>query len=225
MAMTTPIKIVKALDLIAEYYSPRHGRWAYRAFDAINSAFFEGRLPRPLIQWAITSYGACLGLTEIRDRPIITLHPSIMEPSFDPDRIKGPWGFEQPWFGPAFAFDTVLHESIHVAQHAIHRDMPPGETSHNCESWVFEVNRLAPMLGLRGIEAGLNKPKRVPIEDEFTKTGKPATRVARVDEGNVPLAAHSSFPRGVRKFLGTADAYYRAGQLPRGIKLDEESDG
>jgi hypothetical protein len=73
--MMTPREIVQALDLIADYYAPRHGQWACRAFDAINTTFFDGRLPRPLIVWALTAYGRCLGLTKLTERPTIVLHP------------------------------------------------------------------------------------------------------------------------------------------------------
>jgi hypothetical protein len=225
MAMTTPIEIVEALDLVADYYNPRFGLWAYRAFDAINTTFFEGRLPRPLIQWAITGYSRCLGQTAMRDRPIITLHPSIMVPAAgdprDPREPKGPWSIDWRWFGPLHAFDVLLHESIHVAQRAIHGDVPRGQSSHNDPSWILEVNRLAPLLDLEGVRAGLNRPRRVPIPGEFTERGRPRTRVRRVDEGNVPLKDHSRFPHGVREYLGTAEAYYTAGAYPGGIALDD----
>jgi hypothetical protein len=212
----TPKKIVEALDLIADYYSPRFGRWAYRAFDAINATFFDGALPRPLIQWAIMPHGHCLGLTRMQDHPIVTLHPSIMEPAG-----ANPWGLDSRWLGPAYAFDLLLHESIHVAQGTLHREMKRGQSSHNCESWILEVNRLAPMLGMNGIEAGLNRTKRVPVPGQFTKTGKPVTVVERVDEGNVPLGYHSRFPYGVREFFGIAEAYYTGSRLPCGIELDD----
>jgi hypothetical protein len=214
----TPIEIVKALDLIADYYHPRFGRWAYRAFDAVNTTFFEGRLPRPLIQWGLTPHGHCLGLTAIRDRPIITLHPSIMEPRGD----RSPWGVKTHWLGPVFAFDVLLHESIHVAQAALYGPESKGETSHNCPSWIAEVNRLAPLLGLHDVHVDLNRPRRVPIPGQITKTGKPQTRVQRVEMGNVPLSAHARFPYGVRQFLGTAADYYRRREFPCGIKLDED---
>jgi hypothetical protein len=212
----TPRKIVRALDLIADYYSPRFGRWACRAFDAINATFFDDQLPRPLIQWALTPHGHCLGLTLARERPIVTLHPAIMEPV-----EASPWGVDPRWLGPAYAFDLLLHESIHVAQGTLHREMKRGQSSHNCESWILEVNRLAPLLGMEGVEAGLNRPRRIPVPGQFTRTGKPATVVERVDEGNVPLGYHSRFPYGVREFFGIAAAYYTGGRLPRGIELDD----
>jgi hypothetical protein len=232
----TPAEVVKALDLIADYYNPRYGRWAYRAFDAINASFFEGRLSRPLIQWALTAHGACLGLTRHRylvglpdetalwGRPVITLHPSIMDPWVPKRhrlRLKGPWAIDWNWFGPLYAFDVLLHESIHVAQRALYGPAEnKGESSHNCPSWIAEVNRLAPLLGMERVEAGLNRPRRVPIPGQLTRRGKPKTKVKRVDEGNIPLSVHSRFPDALRVFFGTADAYYRAKVLPCGITLD-----
>jgi hypothetical protein len=216
----TPIEIVKALDLIADYYNPRFGRWAYRAFDAVNTTFFEGELPRPLIQWALTPHGHCLGQTALADPPIITLHPSIMDTQTSGPGDRGPWNVDRRWLGPIFAFDVLLHESIHVAQRVLYGPEGKGETSHNCPSWVAEVNRLAPLLGLHDVHVGRNRPKRVPIPGQFTGRGKPQTKVQRVEEGNIPLKAYSRFPHGVREFLGTADAYYRARTLPAGIHLD-----
>jgi hypothetical protein len=211
----TPPEVVKALDLIADYYSPRFGRWAYHAFDAINAAFFAGRLPRPLIQWALTPHGHCLGLTAMRDPPIITLHPSIMEPRGDA------WGIDPAWFGVAYAFDVLLHESIHVAQHALYGPAEnTGQSSHNCPSWIAEVNRIAPLLGLDGVEAGRSTTKRVQVAGQFTATGKPLTRVVRASRGNLPHKAVARFPGGVREWQGSADAHYRRGELPGGIRLD-----
>jgi hypothetical protein len=218
MHMTTPLEIVQALDLVADYYAPDHGRWACRAFDAINATFFDGKLPRPLIVWALTAYGGCLGLTHMLERPTIVLHPSLMKPSETGD--GHPWGMSEKHIGVLLAFDVLLHESIHVAQRSIHHDLREDrQSSHNRESWIVEVNRIAPLLGMNGIQAGLNKPKRVAIPGEFTPRGKPKTKVTRVDEGNVPLKYYSRFPDGVREFLGTADDYYQAGILPCGITL------
>jgi hypothetical protein len=89
-------------------------------------------------------------------------------------------------------------------------------------SWITEVNRLAPLLGFEDVRAGLNRTKRVPIPGLLTRRGKPKTRVARVDEGNVPLDVHSRFPHGLREYFGTADAYYRADELPCGITIDHD---
>jgi hypothetical protein len=225
----TPAKIVEAQDLIADYFAPRFGCWAYRTFDMINTTFFDNKLPRPLIQWAITSYGKCLGFTSMwlgaPERPIITMHPSLLSPYRDPRKMPahGPWGFDWDWFGPRFALDTLLHEAIHVAQGTIHREMPKGESSHNCKSWIYEVNRLAPLLGMKNVRAGLCRPERVRIPGQVTKTGRPKTRVVRVNQGNVPFGAIATFPYGVRIFRRSAASYYTGRRLPRGITLDKPS--
>jgi hypothetical protein len=217
-----------ALDLVADYYHPRYGRWAYAAFAAVNAAFFDGRLPQPLIQWAITPYGACLGRTGHRghgDRAIITLHPSIVRPvaSWLRDDREPAWGLDPDWFGPLYALDVLIHEAIHVAQFSLYGDggwkWRPGRSSHNCESWIAEVNRLAPLWGMEGVEAGLQVPRRVPIPGEFTKRGKPKTKVVKVDLGNVPLSAHGRAPSGLREHFRTADAYYRGSTPTAGIVL------
>jgi hypothetical protein len=99
-----------------------------------------------------------------------------MEPS---ETGKGrPWGLTEGWAGPTFAFDVLLHESIHVAQTSIHRGRwSKGESSHNCESWIYEANRIAPLIGLNGVRAGRNRPKRVAVPGELTARGKPKTKV------------------------------------------------
>jgi hypothetical protein len=208
-AIETPPEIVAALRLIGEHYHDRRGVWAYDVFGAINAAYFESKLPTPLIQWALTPHGHCLGQTMPTRRPIVTLHPSLLGGTESDD----PWGFNPEWLGIAFAFDTLLHEAIHVSQHCL-LGGGVGTSSHNNTAWMSEVNRIAPLLGFSGIEAGLSKTKRVPIEGQFTKTGKPATKVVRYSEGNIPHDAAARFPRGLRQHLGTAAAFYTAKILP-----------
>jgi hypothetical protein len=205
----TPREVINALRLVAQHFDGEHGVWAYDVFDAINASYFEGRLPTPKIQWALTAHGRCLGLTRSTARPVVTLHPSLLGGS----ELRNPWGVDPEWLGIAYAFDVLLHESIHVSQHYM-LGGGIGPTSHNNTVWIAEVNRIAPMLRLAGIEAGGSKTRRVPIEGETTKTGKPATRVIRVNEGNVPYSAVCRFPHGAREYMGTADSFYRAKILP-----------
>ena len=77
-----------------------------------------------------------------------------------------------------------MHASVHYRLGGYN-----GSSSHNNDAWISEVNRLAPLLGFRNVEAGRQVPKRVAIPGEFTKTGKPATKVQKVSLGNVPFAA------------------------------------
>jgi hypothetical protein len=69
-----------------------------------------------------------------------------------------------------------------------------GESSHNNRLWVGEVNRIAPLLGLHGVTAAINKPVRC---------GK---RIVRKSQGNIGIACH--FPHDARAYLAQSD-YYR----------------
>jgi hypothetical protein len=191
------------LLLIARHYDGPRGVWAYAAFDALNAAFFDGRLATPRIQWAITPHGGCLGLTARASHPVVTLHPSILGGT----EKANPWGIPPEWLGIAYAFDVLLHEAVHVAQHQLYGGIS-GPMSHNDPGWIAEVNRIAPLIGLEGVEAGRSRLKRVPIE------GGSATKVVRVSEGNLPHKVVSRFPYMARFFFGTADGYYRTNVLP-----------
>jgi len=92
-----------------------------------------------------------------------------------------------------------------------------GTTSHNCNRWMRQVNRLAPILGFDGIVAGRTKVKRVPDPSlGMTVTGKVATQVQRVCLGNIPFRAAAVFPAGLRKHFGQAFKYYSKNEMPSG---------
>ncbi len=196
-----------ACRLIARHYGGARGTWAYEAFDHINATLFDGELPTPLIMWALTPHGGCLGYTQPGAAPIITLHPSLLGGTQKPN----PWKIDPALLGVAYAYDVLIHECIHVSVH--YRlggaDCP---TSHNNPQWIGEVNRIAPLLGLT-ITAERSKAKRVPIAGESTKTGKPATKVVRTSEGTIPFAAVATFPHAVRVLLGQT-AWYEQNALP-----------
>jgi hypothetical protein len=203
-----------ALRRVAEECFGPDGLWLYDAFEAINEAYFANELPLPLITIQITSHGRCLGWTKkgsLSWRPHIAIHPTL----FGQRGKKTPWGYPTKWLGRAMAFDVLLHEAIHVSVHYL-LGGATGPTSHNNPQWVREVNRLCPLLGFSGIEAGRQVSRRVLTDDgETTKTGKPKKDVKKVTDGNVPyLLGVAGFPSGLREHLGTADAYYMAGKLP-----------
>jgi hypothetical protein len=187
------------LRRIATSYDGPKGEWAYDAFEVINAKYFGGGLPYPKIQWALTAHGRCLGFTRSSSRPpVITLHPSLFAGTEKDD----PWRIDPGWLGPTYAFDILTHELIHVSvEYLIGRGK--GTTSHNCEGWIGEVNRLIPLLGFDGVEAGKSTTARV--------DGK----VKRITTGNVPFEpAVSTFPYGLRRHLGTADEHYRSNMCP-----------
>lgn len=207
----------EAARLVAEQCYGRKGIWAHDAFDFINARYFGARLPHPHIVWGLTEYGGCVAwASSVADRsrqPVITLHPSLLSS----DGPKPPWGIPRSWLGEALAFDTLLHECMHVHINTRlgGRD---GPTSHNCERWVRQANRLAPMLGFDGIMFGRSKVVRVPIKGGIRgPRGKLPTRVVRVSTGNVPFAIGAGFPQSLRQFLGLAATHYPSNTLPDGM--------
>lgn len=196
-----------ALRLVGGLAAPASvGSRTYDEFDRINGAYFGGRLPTPLIVWALTPWGGCQGSTESdRSRPpLIVLHPALLGTG----PKDNPWKVPRAWLGWRFAVDVLLHECIHVHINYVLGERGKGTSSHDCEAWIAEVTRLAPLLGLPPIAPGLSRTKRVPVPGETTKTGKPLTRVVRVTEGNLPRSVVAGFPDAARRHFGLAESYY-----------------
>jgi hypothetical protein len=196
--------------IVARHYHGKRGQWAYEAFDYINATYFGSALPTPLIVWALTPHGGCLGLTRNSQghHPAVALHPSLLGSTQD-----APWGVPSHLLGITYAFDVLLHECMHINVDYI-LGGSTGETSHNCAEWIAEVNRIAPLIGLPDIAASRTVVRRVAIEDaQPTPSGKQPTRTKRVNDGNVPMKAIASFPYGVRSHLGLLD-FYTSKQLP-----------
>lgn len=193
--------IDKMVRAVAEHYNGPRGAWTYSAFDHINTSYFAGQLPTPLIVWTITPYGHCIGQTQAEvgasagEPPVVTLHPTLFRK------------------GLRYAFDVLLHECIHV-EIICNQGGHTGETSHNSDEWVAEVNRLAPLIGIAGVAAARTKVRRIPIADaEPNERGKRPTMVARATDGNIPMQALATFPHGVREHLGLMN-YYEDRTLP-----------
>lgn len=202
----------EACRVIAKHYHGNDGIFAYEAFDDINARFFSGDLPTPLIQWAITGYGGCIGQTKSSDRqPVINLHPSILRPNKNRRDGKDAWGISSKYIGVTYAYDVLLHECMHVHHRYVVKTQN-GPTGHNCDEWVNQVNRIAPMLGL-DIKAGRSKVKRLPTgeTDEKGKQIKKAKRT--VDDGCIPFNLVPAFPHSVRQHVGDM-SYYENKILP-----------
>jgi len=203
--------------LVAEQCYGSKGVWAHHAFDHVNHSYFGGRLPHPHIVWGLTAFGSCFAWAscsrEKSRQPVITLHPVLLGSTAE----EPPWGIPRRWLGASLVFDVLLHECIHI-----HIDTRlgghDGPTSHNCDRWVRQINRLAPLLGMKDVEFGRSKVARVPIEGApLTVRGKRPTRVARVCTGNVPFTVGAGFPMSLRRFLGTASRHYSKNELPPGV--------
>jgi hypothetical protein len=143
-----------AYRLIAEHLYRDLGRFAYAAFDHINAAYFDGKLPETLILWDLTDYGRELGWcrSSADGPPIIKLHPNLV---FSPNRPqKARWLIPVELFGRCFAYDVLLHECTHAhVEYNLggwaHLDGPQRSkwTYHNNPVWVAECNRIAGLLG------------------------------------------------------------------------------
>jgi len=206
----------EACRLVAKSCHGRRGTFAYECFDHINGTFFGGMLPTPLLVWELSEYGRCLGATGLSETktPVVLLHPSLLG-----SNREQPWSIPRELLGVTYAYDVLLHECMHIyLHHILGWREGPGETSHNNDRWVDEVNRIAPMIGL-DIVAARSKTKRIPVEGQITKTGKPATRVVRVSAGTVPFADVAAFPNAVREHLKQVD-WYREHCLPFPHALD-----
>lgn len=207
--------IEESCKLVAETYYGEKGIWLYRAFEAINKELFDDALPYPHIVLALTPHGHCLASTLPADQrpPTIVIHPVL----FGFLEKEKPWQIPKEWLGKRFVLDALIHECMHVSVH-YRLGGYTGESSHNNPQWVGEVNRLAPLLGFNRVEAAISKVSRVPIEGEYTKTGKAKTKPQRTNTGNIPFEVVSTFPHSLRMHQKTAAQYYLKGDYPVSIK-------
>lgn len=221
-----PILLPDACRAVARHYFGAAGVFAYAAFDYLNATYFDGALPDPLITWALTAHGRCLGATHrASSAAVITLHPSLLgghSPRAGRSRLGdqdavAPWGIPPDLLGPVLACDVLLHECIHLTIAA--RGETGGPSSHNNPAWIAEVNRLAPMVGLPDLVAGRSTTIRVPQSDAPPgPRGRPPTVVQRVSGAAyagepLPFAAVAGFPYAAYQLLGRTDRY-RTGILP-----------
>lgn len=200
----------QACRLVAERFFGPDCLWLHEAYDAANREFFAGELPQPFIYLSLTAHGRCLAWTASQREklPVIALHPSVFGGSEKPD----PWGVPPEWLGRRFAHDVLLHEMIHVSVN-YRLGGRTGTTSHNDPAWIAEVNRLAPLIGFEGVQAGKSVTKRVPVDGaEPSGRGKRSSRVIRTTVGNVPFKCVAGFPQALRQHRGMAAAHYAAGK-------------
>jgi hypothetical protein len=123
----------------ADVFWPRYGAWAYDTWARLNAECFGGRLAPIPILWGLTPHGGTLGYCSVH---AITLHPSLVNP-----RTANPW-YCGSKLGERYAADVLLHEMVHQANHQDGGGRGDGSSSHNCEAWVREVNRISPLIGV-----------------------------------------------------------------------------
>jgi hypothetical protein len=202
-------KIQDACHVVSQHFYGERGLWCYRGWHWINRTLFFNELPLPLLTLGLTSHGHCLAWTmSPRERPpIILLHPSL----WGGTEREDPWNFPPDLLGKRFAFDSLLHEAIHVSVNyrldgkpgaEAERGKFRGDSSHNNPHWIAEVNRIAPLLGFTDVNSAMSVP---------TRKGK---KVVRVCEGNIPFDVAAKFPRALRIWRRDFDYYRDRSPLP-----------
>jgi hypothetical protein len=192
--------IEDACRTVAEHYYGDPATWAYRAFHFINEELFFGELPFPLIVLGLTAHGRCLGWSRspIDKAPVILIHPSV----WGGTEREDPWGIQPDLLGDCYALEILFHECIHVSVRYRLSGPSAGDSSHNNPEWIAEVNSIAPLIELSGVDAVMSKPVR---------EGK---KIRRASRGNIPFRAAARFPHAVRELFGGLDYYRDHSALP-----------
>jgi hypothetical protein len=157
------------------------GAWAYDEWKMLNDTFFDGEnKPGPII-WGSTPKGKSLGYYHVSEN-LIYLHKNLMRPVYPTTAFN--WGIRH--LNKRVASDVLLHEMIH--QRVNQTGGWVGETSHNNERFVEEVNRIAGVLGM-DIKARVIK--------QTTTRNKPTWNI---EPGCLTLKELSDFPYSSRTY-------------------------
>jgi len=146
------------------------GAWAFDEWKTSNETFFYGENIAGEIIWGSTPNDRSLGYYSATEN-LICLHKSLMRPIYPTNDFK--WRFRH--FNKRKAGDVLLHEMIHQRIHQTGGWV--GETSHNNERFVEEVNRIAKLLGM-DIKARVIEPRTgqgktsCPVEPECLTLGQ-----------------------------------------------------
>jgi hypothetical protein len=117
------------------------GAWAYDEWKMLNDTFFDGKnKPGPIV-WGSTPQDRSLGYYRVSEN-LIYLHKNLMRPVYPTAAFN--WGIRH--LNKRVASDVLLHEMIH--QKVNQTGGWVGQTSHNNERFVEEVNRIAGVLGM-----------------------------------------------------------------------------
>lgn len=157
------------------------GAWAFNEWKMLNDTFFNGENKPGAIIWGKTPQGKSLGYYHVSEN-LIYLDKNLMRPFYPTNDFK--WGIRH--LNKRIAGDVLLHEMIH--QRVNQTGGWVGETSHNNERFVDEVNRIAKLLGM-DIKAKVIKQKRTP--------DKP---IWHVEPGYLTLKELSDFPYSSRSY-------------------------
>ncbi len=134
------------------------GAWAFDEWERLNTSFFYGENKPGEIVWGATLEGNSLGYYLVAEN-LIFLHKNLLRPRYPTNDLR--WGIRH--LNKKVASDVLLHEMIHQRIHQT--GGWEGETSHNNERFVGEVNRIAGLLGL-DVRAEVIEPNS--IQDKAT---------------------------------------------------------
>ena len=157
------------------------GAWAYDEWENLNETFFnEENRPGPIV-WGLTLQDRSLGYYSAAEN-LIYLNKNLLRPIYPTNRIQ----WDARHLNKKLASDVLLHEMIHQGIHQA--GGWEGETSHNNERFVEEVNRISKLLGLE-IKAKVIK-KRI-YQGQETWNAEP---------GYLTLSELFYFPYASRKY-------------------------
>ena len=157
------------------------GAWAYDEWKILNETFFDGENKPGAIIWGSTLQGKSMGYYHVSEN-LIYLQKNLMRPIYPTTDFK--WGIRH--LNKRVASDVLLHEMIH--QRVNQTGGWVGETSHNNERFVEEVNRIAGVLGM-DIKARVIK--------QTTTQDNP---IWRIEPGCLTLKELSDFPYSSRTY-------------------------
>jgi hypothetical protein len=139
------------------------GAWAYDEWNRLNETYFEGKNRPGAIHWVTSAKNQSLGWYSSSEN-IIYLFKGLVRPQYITPMAK--WSLDH--LNQRLASDVLLHEMIHQA---IHQSGGwRGESSHNNERFVKEVNRIAKLLDLK-VTARVIKTKM--IDNKPTRAVEP----------------------------------------------------
>jgi hypothetical protein len=161
------------------------GAWAYDEWIDLNAAYFGAKNTPGPIYWILKPQNKSLGCYFF-SKNIIYLYKGLVRPVYPTSMPK--WCLDN--LNKRLASDVLLHEMIHQTIHQT--GGWTGESSHNNERFLDEVNRIAKLLGLQAT-AKVIKSKMI--------DGK-STRY--VEPGCLNLEEISDFPYATRSY----DYYY-----------------
>jgi hypothetical protein len=185
-------------DLCRLYHGPK-GAFAYAAVRWCHEIAFAGTLPVPLVQWALTPYGGCLGNMRPDETapPVITLHPAIWSSRFRlPSDRKG-WAARIP-AGVRYTLDVIVHELAHVDVEYVRGgpvvDGKIPHSSHDNPRWCEST--MAASARLRGTLLEVPGFVAQPTRRFRARKGAPMQR--RTPEGCLPMADVARWPHSLR---------------------------